>query len=91
MIGIRRYGSVNSCRAPITLMITTRMMAGRIIGSLIRVTIRLSFAPSTTADSTTSRGTDLSAVYRIMMVKPVHSQMAMSDDDPKQVARARRS
>ncbi len=41
MIGIRRYGSVNSCSAPMTLMITTRMMAGRIIGSLIRVTIRL--------------------------------------------------
>ena len=54
--------------APIVLRKTSKTMAGRTSGSLIRTMIRHSGVSSRIAASTTSRGTDFSAVYRITML-----------------------
>ena len=64
----RICGSVKSWSAPIVLRKTSMTMAGRTIGSLIRRMIFHSGVSSRMAASTTSRGTDLSAVYRMIML-----------------------
>ena len=59
---------MNSCSAPIVLMNTSITMAGRTIGSLTRRMIFHSGVSSRMAASTTSLGTDFSAVYRMIML-----------------------
>src|SRR5690554_3603151 len=72
---LRMYGSVKSCRLPMTVKSATIESAGRIIGSLIDSAVRTSDAPSTRAASRISLGTAWSAVKMMMTLYPVHSQM----------------
>src|SRR5215216_3498887 len=69
------YTRSNSFSTLITMVVTTTVMVGRIMGTMILQNTVHSVAPSTRAASRISSGTDLSAAARIVMQNPDQIQM----------------
>src|SRR5918996_4412529 len=69
------YTRSNSFSTLITMVVTTTVMVGRMIGTMILQKTVHSVAPSTRAASRISSGTDLSAAARIVMQNPDQIQM----------------
>src|SRR5215211_3014924 len=69
------YTRSNSFRTLITMVVTTTVMVGRMIGTMILQNTVHSVAPSTRAASRISSGTDFSAAARIVIQKPDQIQI----------------
>src|SRR5215208_6043168 len=69
------YTRSNSFNTLMTMVVTTTVMVGRIMGTIILQKTVHSVAPSTRAASRISSGTDFRAAARIVMQKPDQIQM----------------
>src|ERR671921_478202 len=69
------YTRSKSFNTLMTIVVTTTVMVGRIIGTMILQKTVHSVAPSTRAASRISSGTDLSAAARIVIQNPDQIQM----------------
>src|SRR5215210_5788556 len=69
------YTRSNSLSTLITIVVTTTVIVGRMMGTIILQKTVHSVAPSTRAASRISSGTDFSAAARIVMQKPDQIQM----------------
>src|SRR5215213_795051 len=69
------YTRSNSFRTLITIVVTTTVMVGRMMGTMILQNTVHSVAPSTRAASRISSGTDLSAAAKIVMQNPDQIQI----------------
>src|SRR5688572_19096117 len=72
---VMTYTRSNSFSTLMTMVVTTTVIVGRIMGTMIRQNTVHSVAPSTRAASRISSGTDLSAAARIVMQNPDQIQI----------------
>jgi hypothetical protein len=63
--GLNSLGSVKICRPPIVAVTMTKIIVGRMLGSVIEKNRRNAPAPSRAADSWMSRGTACMAASRM--------------------------
>src|SRR5215207_6192284 len=72
---VMTYTRSNSFSTLITMVVTTTVIVGRMMGTMIFQNTVHSVAPSTRAASRISSGTDFSAAARIVMQNPDQIQM----------------